>query len=241
MSNPLINPFPEEPQILANDPALEVKKIRYQAWIECEKSKFLAEIEAKKLDFEREKLDFEREKSDIAYYDTVKQKIYESYLEIAKGQIAQANFRAEFIQKASAAITSAYTAILGFSFAFSTKPLPVRGLLPSFFAGLSLVLATAYIAFVTQPVRIRGSVIEPGTEGDLRAKRNTFIEWTRIAAGYNRRKFIQYAVFSLGMSIFFLPSAYINMSDGLAIFFGASVLFVGWWIIFKSKILDSSN
>jgi hypothetical protein len=235
MSNPLINPFPEEPEILTNDPAIEVKKIRYQAWVECEKAKFLAEIEAKKLDFEREKLDFEREKSDIAYYYTVKQKIYESYLEIAKGQIAQANFRAEFIQKASAAITSAYTAILGFSFAFSKdamNPLPVRGLLPSFFAGLSLVLATAYIAFVTQPEKIKGSAIEPGTEGDLRTKRNTFIKWTRIAAGYERRKFIQYAVFSLGMSIFFLPSAYINMTDGLAIFIGAFVLFIGWFIIF---------
>jgi hypothetical protein len=49
MSNSLINPFPEEPQMLQSDPALEVKKIRYQAWIECEKAKFLAEIEAKKI------------------------------------------------------------------------------------------------------------------------------------------------------------------------------------------------
>jgi hypothetical protein len=199
-------------------------------------------LKQKKLDFEREKFDFEREKSDIMYYDTVKQKIYESYLEIAKGQIAQANFRAEFIQKASATITSAYTAILGFSFAFSEdvmQPLPIRGLLPSFFAGLSLVLATAYIAFVTQPVKLEGPDIEAGTEGDLRAKRNMFIEWTRIAAGYNRRKFIQYAVFSLGMSILFLPSAYINMSDSSAIFFGVLVMLIGWVIIFGWQILGS--
>jgi hypothetical protein len=164
-----------EPPLSPDNLRSDFEKIKYQADIDIDKAKKIADIEvdkAKKIasieaDKAENQFDFERVKLDYSHDYTLSQKLYESYLEIAKGQIAQASYRAEFVQKASAAIGSSYTAILAFKFSLSKEGVsqfPARGLAPTLFAGLSLVLATAYISYVTTPQNIQGYKSSGGME-----------------------------------------------------------------------------
>lgn len=234
------NPVPLEPQLIPDNLPSDLEKVRYQAWIEIAKAKQIADIEvekAKKLaSIEANKaeiqFDFERVKLDYSHDYTLSQKLYESYLEIAKGQIAQASYRAEFVQKASAAIGSSYTAILAFRF---TKELPARGIAPTLFAGLSLVLATAYISFVTEPEKVQGYKSSGGMEGKHRASRDTFIAWTQQAAGISRIRLLRSSIWSLGACLAFLPSAFIKIDDGLVLVASLVFIFIISLNIFKEK------
>jgi hypothetical protein len=227
------NPLPSEPEVDQDDLQLEFQRLRYQAWLECEKSKLIASIEVDKAqkisDIESIKLrdqnNFEREKADLNHDFLLDQKLYESYLEVAKSQISQANHRAEFIQKASATVGSVYTAVLALSFTF-TEPLSLRGIAPTFFSGLALVLSTAYVAHVMDPSVVHIEPVIGGRIGKQRTGRNTFIKWTQIASGFDRRRLVQSSVLSLGFSIAFLPSAYLQVRDEIIFSLGIIAILV---------------
>jgi hypothetical protein len=98
-----------------------------------------------------------------------------------------------------------YAAVLGVAFSATENPLPVRGAAAAVFLGLSVALATAYLAYVTQPV---GQAMYAGgaSLSELQLNRtNFFAKW--IDATVNDRRWaLRASVFSLAIGVAFIPA-----------------------------------
>jgi hypothetical protein len=204
--------WPDLPEVGANDPQAEVKKVQYQS--------ILAEASAIRQDArDRAKADaaanLEREKGDFGVEYATYQAVHQAYLDVAKGSIDRARASAEFVQKSAAAISTAYAAVAALSYAVaSNQPLPARGFVATAFLALAILLATAYLAFLTRP---DDSGPAP-TSGNLRLnqqlRRDAFINWAMDAA-LHRAYLLRASVISLGLAVAFLPVAYLNVPDDL--------------------------
>ena len=183
--------------------------------IDVEKEKKLAKIKA---DDASDAANLEREKAAYANEYTLYQAVYNSYLEIAKQQVSASSSKADFVQKAAAAISTAYLAVVGLTYGLgeNNTPLPLSGILPTLFLGLSIFFSTAYISYVTKPV----PSIETAEEGTLPGRqferRKNFLIWTQSSA-LNRKLLIHIAVVSLGIAVFFLPAPYLNLDTTVVI------------------------
>jgi hypothetical protein len=211
MPNPMN--WPEElPDIQQNDPQADVKKTLLQGQLDLRKIECQYALETIKLE---QQAVIDRGK---AFWDNeykLAQSVHSAYLDVAKGQLERTNASAEFVQKAASAIVTVFTSVLALSFIVNQTlkaPLPPRGMAPAFFLGLSVVLATAFRAYVTNP----GDTQEPLSHGlipDLqKARRNTFIEWARRGP-LTRQYWLQTAVMSLGVGVVLLPLPYLHVRD----------------------------
>jgi hypothetical protein len=95
--------------------------------------------------------------------------------------------RADFVQKAAAAIATAYAAILALSLSVTSAaagvtPLPATGIIPTLFLGLAFVLATVYVAFVTKPAGVAAKAPTGILRIDQDICRDNFILWATVPA-----------------------------------------------------------
>lgn len=140
------------------------------------------------------------------------QEVHKGYVEVAKGQIPRSITRAEFIEKVATAISAIYIGIIGVTFALKDNLVPARGIVPSFFLGLSIVLAASYVAFLinSQKDESEGMLSDGTLTGKQYRRYNIFIRWNNSAV-LSRRRALQSAVISLGFGLAYLPIPYIDM------------------------------
>lgn len=184
----------EPPKGQSGDCQCELHKQYYQAQIDLRKSRIAADLALEK----------GTRDTDLAGV----QKFHDSMFEVSKGSIDRAQSGAEAVRNAAAAIGVIYSAVLGIAFSVD-KPLPPRGLIPAFFLGLAIVLATAYVAYL---VRNPSSAGWP-TEGvsyrtDQRERTVAFVEWVRESV-MSRSYWLRAAVVALGFGVFFLPVGFL--------------------------------
>lgn len=201
--------WPDLPELQLNDPEAEVKKVLLQGQVDVYKLERQYELDAAKLE-QQENIEKAKALWDNEY--KLLQAVHNAYFEVAKGQLDRAASSAEFVQRAAAAIATIYSSVIGLSFIVNQTikaPLPPTGIVPAFFLGLSIVLATAFRAYIAGP----NSIQEPADIGLIperqRARRNTFIEWAR-SSPLARRYFLQAAVVSLGVGVCLLPLPYLQ-------------------------------
>ena len=191
-----------------------MKKILYQAQVDVIKANHEAAIAKAKAELDAEIV------SDTADWENEfiqAQSVQNAYLEVAKGTLDRAAAKANFVQGAAVAISGAYVAVLGLSFAGSQgSPLTARGIVPTLFLSLAILFAAAYSSFLTKldDVQILSS---DGTLIDSqRQRRNSFIVWARTPA-LARRYLLQTAIISLGLGTLLLPIPYLEIPDQIAI------------------------
>ena len=243
--------WPPLPVIRENDSQSEVKKILYQAQVDLVKADYAAAavnlkaaiddlIETRK----RESItNAERDKAAWADEYSQRQSINSAYVEVAKSSVERIITRATFVQNAATAMSGAYVAVLGLSFAVKEHRLPARGVLPTFFLGLAIFLAAAYVSFITKAPPVKPLAPSGTRSVDQDIRRNTFILWTR-QIGLQRRRLMQASVVSLGVGILLLPLPYVDMSlwmvltaSGVGL---ALVIFVPW-IVSRSGDRDAEE
>jgi hypothetical protein len=187
---------------------VDIEKARKQLTVDIDKARQEAAINAEK---DRVLANTEREKADWTNEYTQAQNFYTAYIDVAKDQIERAIARAEFVQTAAAAIGGVYTGVLALSFAVGEFALPARGILPTMFFGLSIVLAAAYLAYISLPTTVPEFSSSGTLDSRQRVRRNTFINWA--GAPVNPQSYLlQMAVFSLAFGVAFLPAPYIKAS-----------------------------
>jgi hypothetical protein len=171
--------WPPLPDVAMNDPQADVKKLLYQTKLDVIKAAKQAAIDIHKAQIAA---DAEREKADWANEYAMAQAVHNAYLEVAKKEGERRIARGEFIQKVSAAIGSAYIAVLALSFAVSkegNKPLPAQGIIPTFFLGMSVVFMTIYLAYLEKPGTTTEEIPVGLLAEDQRQRRNVFIKCSK--------------------------------------------------------------
>lgn len=131
-------------------------------------------------------------------------------IEVAKGGLDRVRGSAEFVQKAAAAVFALYTGALTVSFSVTAERLPSRGILPSVFLGLAIVLATAYLAFLT-----RGPVVSHPrpAEGRAQAELNrasAYVHWINTSR-LERAWMLQSSVVALALGVLVLPAPFVSL------------------------------
>ncbi len=208
---------------------LDIIKAQQLAQLDQQKAAFQARLDNQKADYAS---NMEVRKTGWVSDYALTEAVHKAYLDVAKQQLEKSYDRADFIQKASGAISTAYAAILAFTFGSEvgqTRPiLKLEGLMPTFFLGLAIAFSTAYIAFLTN----LGYIADQSPVGDRiedqLIRRDNFIRWTRQST-LARAHLLQAAVLSLGAGIFFLPAAYIDTVDKSIRLFNWTKSDILWW------------
>jgi hypothetical protein len=128
---------------------------------------------------------------------------------VAKGGIDRARASAEFVQKGATAIFALYTGALTLAFSVTDNPLPARGILPSLFLGFAILLATAYLAFLTRGDRVKDPADAAGVSEAQLNRTRTFVEWTNTSV-LNRAPLLRCAVVALGIGVVSLPAPFLT-------------------------------
>jgi hypothetical protein len=211
--------WPELPEISAGDPQAAAKLELYKTKLAIINTEHQAKVDREKAEYQA---NVNRESAEFANQYATTQEVYKGYVEVAKGQIDRSLQRADFVQKVAAAIGTVYTGIIAFSFAVAKDaviPLPVTGMGPAIFLGLSLVLASAYVAYLGKPSGVKPEPSGGTLRSDQVSQRNTFIKWNRASVLQNRY-FLEASVVSLGIGVASLPLPYLERK--------ATVL---WWLV----------
>jgi hypothetical protein len=188
--------WPPLPDVGASDERLEFWKLRYASELQetADRRKGLDPVRS------------DTEKAEGAHDFAVRLEIVKAYLDVAKAAPERSKAAAQFVQTAASAVGTIYTGLLALSFsgAASAVRLDPRALAPGLFLGLAIVLATAFLAFITHG---RPSKAPEGS-GDLEtaqaARLNAFIEWSRELV-LRRVYFLRAGVISLGLGVALLP------------------------------------
>lgn len=139
--------------------------------------------------------------------DHLERKLHEALAGLIVGSIERSRSGAQFVQTAATAIGGLYTGIVALVLVSDT-PLPVRGLLPTVFLATAVVLATAYLAFITR--------IKPIGRLDY-ARRPNEDAWRRIEylsqwvgrSVHHRAGALRAGVLSLAFGVAFLPVGFL--------------------------------
>src|SRR6185437_2340703 len=111
--------------------------------------------------------------------DHVTEKLVEQMLATSAASIDRARKGAEFVQTASAGLGVLYTGVLTFMFSAADNPLPLRGIIPTFFFAAAVVGATFYLSFLTDPSTIdEPNIVGTPTQRAL-IMANFLTRWTR--------------------------------------------------------------
>ncbi|MFF0342828.1 hypothetical protein [Kribbella sp. NPDC004875] len=133
----------------------------------------------------------------------------DAVMTVAKGGIDRARASAEFVQKAATAIFALYTGALTLAFSVTDNPLPARGILPSLFLGFAILLATAYLAFLTKGDKVKDPADASGTLQAQLNRARTFVQWTNTSV-LNRAPLLRCAVVALGIGVVSLPAPFLT-------------------------------
>lgn len=213
--------WPPFPNIAPNDPQLEFKKILYQAQVEavaarCQPIEDAAQIQAA--------ADTATSQAAWSNEYVLHQAVHNAYLDVAKAAIDRAQSRAQFIQTAAAAVSTAYAAILALSFkADSTgsnaQPLAIQGILATLFLGLAIALAAIYLTYLTKHDPVSGPAAAPSLGENQDRRLVALIQWATVPI-LSRVYFLHASVVSLAVGVAFLPFAYLPLSITADIVFG---------------------
>jgi hypothetical protein len=216
------NDWPDIPAADSETATTEFKKALYQARLDVYKTELQAAIEIRKAralaaiadKATQEAVNVEREKAAYSQEYTLNQAVYNAYIEIAKEQVNVPSNKSDFVQKAATAISGAYIAIIGLSFGVGehARALPLSGILPTVFLGISIFMSTAYSSYVSDPGSMEETVSEGSLPGRQFERRKNFITWAQSTA-LVRKRWLQTAVVSLGIAVFFLPAPYIQLNN----------------------------
>jgi hypothetical protein len=175
----------------------DLAKIRYQADVDLARAEAAADRELEKIEAT----------SDFS----LNQAFHQGLMDVEKGSIDRATAGAESVRNAAAAIGVIYTGILGLAFSVGDRPLPARGTIPAFFLGLSIVLATAYMAYLTDPPEEtewpQGGRSVPLNQSE---RTSAFIRWIGDKVR-NRAYVLRTAVTALGFGVAFLPVGFVSL------------------------------
>lgn len=86
---------------------------------------------------------------DPANFATFDDEWAKARMELAREGVARSRAAAELVQKASVALATVYTALLGLAFSVAERPLNTNALVPAIFIGLGIVCPVVYSGFVT--------------------------------------------------------------------------------------------
>ena len=181
------------PEPLANEPEpvfkarVEARRMRIQAAIDKAKANHAADL-AQNADFQ------------------------ETLLDVYRSGIDRARANAELVQKAAGVVGTIYTAVLATAFSVSSRPLPLRGLLPAVFLGLAIALATAYLAYLAQTPSGKG--LRFNFRQDPKGLAGQMMRVTMLADGVHqlirRRSYVLRAgVLALAVGVAMLPIAFV--------------------------------
>lgn len=222
--------WPPLPDVESGDPQIELKKLLYQAKLQVITTQQAA--------------DLERGEAFRANIYLLDQALHNAYIDVAKGHLDRVRARAEFVEKAAGTIGGAYALVLGLSFDVtknSGAALPVRGLAPTFFLGLSIVFAAVYHAFITKPYEIKVLHLQGTPSKQIIDERKAFIEWISDIV-IARSRWLQTAVISLGFGVIFLPAAFLAIQDIIIwIAVGLALLITLLFPYILSFILDKKH
>lgn len=196
--DPEPDPFPTPPKA-GGDCDCELEKIRYQARVDLAQAEAEADRAKEKVELDTE---FGLEKS-----------FQESLIEIAKDSTGRAQSGAEALRNAAAAIGAIYTGILGLAFSVTDRPLPLRGVIPALFLGLSVVMATAYVAIISRPRETTEWPIGgAGFRSDAQERTGSFIKY--VAAHVRNNAHMSHAaLLALGFGVIFLPVPFLTLGS----------------------------
>lgn len=153
--------------------------------------------------------------------------VHDARIEVAKGAIERSQAGAEFIRNAAAGIATLYTGILTLAFGAADKVIaaPARAIVPALFLGISLVAASAYVAFLTRGA----SVAPPSPHASLRVyqerRLNKFVGWV-ASYTYQRAYALHAAVISLAFGVAYLPMPFIKVKGAIVIGLSVAALLI---------------
>ena len=158
-----------------------------------------------------------RRTAEYANYYAVFQAVQAAYLGVARDAIANSQSRAQFVVSAAGAIGTLYTGLLGLVFGISSPGhvFPERGIWAGVFIGLSIVMATFYLAYLIE--KPAGALTKPSAalRVDAIQRVHDFVAWSHDIV-MTRHFFLQCSVISLGVGVAALPLAFTTISDASA-------------------------
>lgn len=150
----------------------------------------------------------ERMKVDQALH----QKHFESMADVAVGSVQRAVDGATFLEKASAALAVLYTGIAALLVAKDT-PIPIRGVIPTFFFGVAVVCAAYYLAFIGGRHKVaQAPMVNDNPLQDAKTRIDNLVVWTRAVTGA-RAHGLRAGVLSLAFGLAFMPVAFVHVTD----------------------------
>lgn len=138
----------------------------------------------------------------------LEQSYYEAVLEVAKGSLDRARGSADTVQKAGGVIVTLYTGILALTFSVADNPLSEKALFATFLLGLSIVLSTAFLAYLPEADsaatrQVIGDETVPGER-----LTNAFVSWSRRAA-LARGSALRASIVALAGAVLLLPAPFV--------------------------------
>jgi hypothetical protein len=218
--------WPALPYVELDDPQAEVKKILYEAQVQNVLTRQQLTIDTKKIQDERHA---DVKKAARANDYAQQQGLYAAYVDIAKGAIVRSQCRAQYVETAAAAISTAYVAILAVTFkadgtSTGSHYLPAQSMVPTFFLGLSIALSAVYLAYIRKSPPLPGPVAGASLSENEANQREAFITWSS-AVVMSRAFFLHRAVISLAMGVILLPVAFAKLTlCAVAFIVGVAVL-----------------
>ena len=138
---PAFDPQPPQPAAGASGTAQpKYDDVICQALVDMLKADHQAKLDQAKIDYQSEvnqrdaplTTEVEIYKAMIANENALDKDVQSAYLDVAKGQIDRIQARADFVEKAAAAIITLYTGVLTVVFAAGGRALPPRGIVRHF-------------------------------------------------------------------------------------------------------------
>ena len=203
--------WPQLPQVEVGDPQAEVKKVLYQAQVQIALTRQQLAVDEKKM---QDAEDIDSRKAGWAYDYAVREVLHNAYVDVIKGAIDRSQSRAQYIQTAAAAISTAYAAILALSFkadGTAAHPLPARGIVPTFFLGLAIAFSAIYLSYIGRGSSVPGPSAGASLIENEERRLETFVAWASLPI-LARIYFLQAAVISLAVGIALLPIVYTHFT-----------------------------
>lgn len=192
--------WPPLPDLQPDDPQADVKKVLYEAQVQDA--------------LRRQQWTVETSKAARAHDYTQREALHLARIELIKSAIERAQSRAQYIQTASAAISTAYVAILAVSFradgnSQGSHLVSAQAIVPTIFLGLSIGLSAIYLSYIGLGAPVPGP--EPGASPEENQERRleTFTKWS-AAMVMTRVYFLRAAVVSLAVGVILMPFAFVK-------------------------------
>lgn len=202
--------WPEPPEITGTA-ADELASMLYRARLDAHLAR--EERAATHAETERARVaeaDEARRTAAYAAHEAVLKAVVDARLTAITAATERAASAAEFCRNAAAAVVTLYTGLLGLTYSIEDgTPLPTTGAAPSVFLAASLVLASAYVAFLT-PGR---KTIEPQPHSALSVQQkltiDAYAQW--VDELVSRRSWaLRGAVLCLGAGVVLLPAPFLR-------------------------------